>query len=111
MLPLAKMIVNQWFKQELEAAKPGIIEQCQRLSKCHHGHFSWGEGVWETERKGYADSAGEEEQLVNLQVEMFHLLKAYGKAEWHLGHWFKKEQALVLEPSNVDVESMEKALG
>lgn len=39
MLPLAKMIVNQWFKQ----AKPGII--CQRISKCHSGQLSWGEGV------------------------------------------------------------------
>lgn len=65
----------------------------------------------EKQSKGCADSAGEEEQLVNLQVEMFHLLKACGKAEWHLGHWFKKKQAVVLEPSNVDVESMEKALG
>lgn len=45
----------------------------------------------EKQSKGCADSAGEEEQLVNLQVEMFHLLKACGKAEWHLGHWFKKK--------------------
>lgn len=59
-------------------------------------------GCEKQKAKGCADSAGEEEQLVKLQVEMFHLLKAWGKAEWQLGHWFKKERAIVLEPSQCD---------
>ena len=41
--------------------------------------------------KGCVYSADEKEQLVKLEVEMFHLLKAFSKAEFQVGHWFQKD--------------------
>lgn len=97
------MLTNQWFKQELEASKTrNNLNSVREKTSVTMDSLVWVRGCEKQKAKCCADSAGEEEQLVKLQVEMFHLLKACSKAEWQLGHWFKKEQAIVLEPSQCD---------
>lgn len=68
--------------------------------------FVENEGVWET-AKDCVGRAHDEEQLVKWKVEMLQMFKAFGKAEWWLGHSTRKSKASVLKTDNlVDVESM-----
>lgn len=53
-------------------------------------------GCEKQKAKGCVGRVHDEEQLVKCKVEMLQMFKAFGKAEWCLGHWSRKSKASVL---------------